>query len=70
MVRTQPFWRLRGGRGIAQTRCWSGAYLREMSRNATGAIALSTEPSSMVCALLSGAHLLDVPAKCRVKAEV
>src|SRR5271169_4281123 len=42
------------GRGIAQTIYWSGVYLREMSRNATGAIAESTEPSSMVCALLSG----------------
>ncbi len=50
------------GRRIAQTRCWLGVYSREMSRNATGAIVVSTEPPSMVCALFFG-HICGCAGK-------
>jgi hypothetical protein len=51
---TQPFWRLRDYRESRKLDAGQDHDLGEMSRNATGAIASSAEPSSMVCAQLIG----------------
>jgi hypothetical protein len=50
----QPFWRLRRDQESRKLDAGRDHDLGEMSRNATGAIALSAEPSSMVRAQLTG----------------